>query len=181
MYGTDEKIVALNKKKLRSTVIISCGFLIAIFLKFFLEDHKIPWLGQYISPFILHALGVLCALFFIACAAIGGIKLADNKPGLILNSAGLLDNSSGLSAGIIPWHEIVGFDTFQFQSLKILIIKVRNPQKYMMRGNPLLRLFNWINFKLCGSPISITPESLNLSFEELEEMITRYHTKYGVK
>ncbi|MFZ6843983.1 STM3941 family protein [Undibacterium sp. RuTC16W] len=181
MYGTDEKIIALDKKKLRSTVIISYSFIIVIFLTFFLEDRKIPWLGQYISPFILQALGVLCALFFIACAAIGSIKLTDNKPGLILNSTGLLDNSSGLSAGIIPWHEIVGFDVFQLQSLKILIIKVRDPQKYILRGNPLQRLFNWINFKLCDSPISITPESLNLNFEELEEMITRYHTKYGVK
>ena len=41
-------------------------------------------------------------IFFGLCALIAVRKLADNRPGLIIDDLGLSDNSSGVSGGQIP-------------------------------------------------------------------------------
>ena len=106
-------------------------------------------------------------------------KFFDKKPGLVLNAAGIIDNSSSVSAGFIPWPEIFGFDIFEIQKQKTLIIMVVNPERYIEVGGSIKRALNRVNFKLCGSPIAITSNSLKIGFQELLDICNTYFEKYG--
>lgn len=118
-------------------------------------------------------------VFFGLCAVIAARKMFDKKPGLVLNSSGIIDNSSGVAAGFIPWNEILGAEIFEVFRQKTLIILVKNPEAYVERGNPLKRAANKANYKMCGSPIAITSNTLQMSFPELLSLFQQYHQKYG--
>ncbi len=125
------------------------------------------------------ALGWCRLVFFGLCGLFGVGKFFDKKPGLVLNAAGIIDNSSSVSAGFIPWPEIFGFDIFEIQKQKTLIIMVVNPERYIEVGGSIKRALNRVNFKLCGSPIAITSNSLKIGFQELLDICNTYFEKYG--
>jgi hypothetical protein len=109
----------------------------------------------------------------------GITKLFDKKPGLVFSRSGIVDNSSGASAGFIPWAEIVGAEIFEAHRQKLLIIKVQNPQKYIERGNRLKQTLNRANHKMCGSPIAISSNALKINFSELLSLFDQYRQKFG--
>ena len=76
------------------------------------------------------------------------MKLFDKKPGLIFDAAGVVDNASGLSAGLIPWSEIIGAKTFTMRGQNMLIIEIKDPEKYLGRGNWLKKLAVNANYKI---------------------------------
>lgn len=127
---------------------------------------------------LIHGIGLAAIVFFGACGVFGIKKLFDNNPGLVFNSSGIVDHSSGVSAGLIPWSEIVGAEIFEVHKQKMLIIKVRNPQKYIERGGALKRMVNKANYKLCGSPIAITSNALKINFSELLSLFQQYKQRY---
>lgn len=63
-----------------------------------------PILG---NPMVILISGISAIIFFGYTTFILFKKLPDNKPGLIINSEGIIDNSSGVSAGIILWTDII--------------------------------------------------------------------------
>ena len=109
------------------------------------------------------------------CGFVGIKKLFDKSPGLVLNSEGILDNSSGLSAGVIPWSEVVDIREYQVQKQKFVSIHVQDPEKYANNGNALKRMANRANIKMCGTPINISANSLKIGYEELLETIQEYY------
>ena len=109
----------------------------------------------------------LCAFFFI-------LKLPDNKPGLIIDDTGLVDNSSGLSAGHILWTDIENISVIEIHRQKLIMLRVRNPQHYIDRQTSLFKRKGMeLNNKMYGTPLSITANGLNTSFDELLSMITK--------
>ncbi|HEY7405443.1 MAG TPA: STM3941 family protein [Candidatus Angelobacter sp.] len=62
---------------------------------------------------------------------------------------------------------------------KTLIILVKNPEAYVERGNPLKRAANKANYKMCGSPIAITANTLQIGFPELLSIFQQYQQKFG--
>jgi hypothetical protein len=61
----------------------------------------------------------------------------------------------------------------------MLIITLRDPEKYIARGNLFKRIASKTGYKMCGSPISITSTTLKISFPELLATFEQYHRKYG--
>jgi len=97
----------------------------------------------------------------------------------VLNSAGIIDNSSGLAAGFVPWSEITGAEIYEVHRQKMLVIKVRNPEEFIQRGNVLQRAMVKMGSKMSGSPIAITSNTLKINFPELLSTFEQYHRKYG--
>jgi hypothetical protein len=92
-----------------------------------------------------------------------------------------VDNSSAVAAGLIPWSEITGLGTFELHRQKMLVIHVADPDKYVGRGNALRRAVNRANTTLCGSPIAIASNVLQIPFDELREEVAAYLSRYGGK
>ena len=135
--------------------------------------------GPINNPLFVHGMGIAGMVFFSLTGIFGIRKLFDKRPGLVLNSSGILDNSSGVAAGFVPWSEITGAEIYEIHRQKSLIIKVRNPEEFIQRGNLLKRMTVRMSYKMCGSPIAITPNTLKISFPELLSVFQQYQQKYG--
>src|SRR5262245_52976861 len=60
------------------------------------------------DPFEVKCIAVAGILFFGICAVYGCIKLFDDKPGLVIDAEGIVDNSSAAAAGRVPWSDVTG-------------------------------------------------------------------------
>ncbi|MDX6269077.1 MAG: hypothetical protein QOD28_300 [Acidobacteriota bacterium] len=132
------------------------------------------------DPIYVHALGLVTIVFFGIFAIYALKKLLDKKPALVFNDSGIVDNVSSASAGFIPWSDVIRAEIFELPKHKMLVIKVRDPQKYVARGSSLRRSLNKTNYKTVGSPISIYVNLLEIDVAELASLFKRYQRKYGV-
>lgn len=169
--------IPLSKKKMVLTLLGAIGF-IALGLWFLIEPPKVnnPIFG---NPTLIFVTGLASVLFFGLVAVAIIKKFPDNKPGLIINSEGIFDNSSGVSAGLVLWIDIDEIRTTQVMNQKFLMFIVKNPQLYIDRQtNVLKRKGMQMNFSSYGSPISISANSLSANFDELQELLQNKLKKY---
>ena len=120
------------------------------------------------NPTRMLILGYASIIFFGLCAFLFMRKLPDNKPGLVIDDAGLTDNSGGLSAGYIPWTDIQNVAVLEIHNQKLIMLEVKNPQDYIGRQKSFLkRKAMELNYKMYGTPLSITTNGLKTSFDSL--------------
>jgi hypothetical protein len=184
MESNDETIIELSKAKLNLAILGSCAFVAAgaWMLSFDAAEIRSGRSFNFFfrEPWVVYGFGLAAILFFGAAALYASVKLFDKRPGLILNSSGFVDNASGVAAGFIPWSEVVGAGIYEVQGQKMLIVGVRDPRKYIERGNALKRLLNKGSYKMTGSPVAVSSVALKIDFKELVSLFERYQRKYGV-
>lgn len=171
----EEKVIALSKIKI---LLLTIGAVVFVLLGVWflsLDAQTIESQRKFNSPTLVYGIGVVSIVFFGLCGLVGIKKFFDNSPGLIISSKGIQDNSSGVSAGLIPWEEVVGIGEYQIQKQKFISIQVKDPEKYANNGNALKRMANRANIKMCGTPVNISANSLKISYDELLETITEYY------
>jgi len=176
MGAADELVIELSKSKVILMILGSFGFVALGYWLFSMDAAAMKEL-PIDDPLFIHGVGIASMVFFSLTGIFGTRKLFDKKPGLVLNSAGIIDNSSGLAAGFIPWSEITGAEIYEIHRQKMLIIKVRNPEEFIQRGNVLRRAMVQMGSKMSGS-IAITSNTLKINFPELLSTFERYHGKY---
>ena len=181
MNTTDELVIEYSKNKMIFVIVGTCAFVAAGAWMLSLDDDYIrashnPFLRD---PLFLHAVAIVAIVFFGLCGIFAVKKLFDKKPGLVLNSAGIIDNTSAFSAGFIPWNQILGAEEYTIHNQKMLVIKVVDPEIYIARGGPLRRTMNKLATKMRGSPIALTASTLKIDFPELLSTFERYHQKFG--
>lgn len=177
--ANDEKIIEFSKGKILLLVIGAAVF-VALGMWMYLLDP--PWIEsqhRFNDPLLTHGIGIVSVVCFGLCGIVGIKKLFERRPGLILSAAGLSDNSSGVSAGLIPWDEIEGFGVFEIQRQKLLVIRLADPKKYIQTGGIWRRALRAMNFKLCGSPFAISSNALAIKFDDLVSLCNVYRAKYG--
>jgi hypothetical protein len=183
MESTDEKIIELSRAKLVRLVLASCAFVAlgAWLLSFDAGEIRS---GRsfgffYNSPPLVYGLGLLAVVCFGPVGLFGVRKMFDKRPGLVLNSAGVVDNASGVAAGFIPWSDVTGARIHEIHNQKMLVIGVRDPRKYIDRGGPLKRVLHKASYKMGSGPVAISSVSLKMEFPELVALFERYQRKYG--
>jgi hypothetical protein len=124
------------------------------------------------SPLLREVIAICCVVFFGFCAIHSAIQVFDTRPGFIIDSEGIIDNSSAISAGRVIWEEITGLQVASTYGQRFIIIEVVDPQKYVARGNYVRRMLNAANTKKSGSPINITSNCLRIRFDELLHLLT---------
>jgi hypothetical protein len=183
METTDETIIELSRAKLARLILGSCAMAAvgAWLLSFDMAEIQHGRSFGFINnnPLIAYGLGLMAVVCFGGCGLYGLFKLFDRRPGLVLNSSGIVDNASGVAAGFIPWSEVTGASLYEIQGQKMLRIGVRDPRKYVERGGALKRALNRANSKMGGSPVAISSASLKIDFPELLSLFARYQRKYG--
>ena len=183
MSVENERVIELSRAKLALTVAGSLLF-VAAGVWFFIAPNDgrfITEMRRFADPWVFHALGIVTALFGAAGAAYGVVKSRDRKPGLTLSPAGLLDNSSHVAAGFIPWSEVTGLDLFQARGQQMLVIKVADPGKYIERGSAVKRALNRANAGMVGSPVVISSNALRIPFDELRSEVASYISRYAAQ
>lgn len=167
----NEKIeVPLSKKKislllLMSTVFVALGILFTTNPAQFVTS-------LYRSPEIIRIVGIASVVVFGFFMVLLARKFFDKKVGLTIDQNGITDNTSMASVGLIEWADITGLAKVQIASTKILMVQTDKPDKYIDRaGNGLTKRAMKTNYKMYGSPLSITSSSLTMNFNELEQLL----------
>ena len=179
MDSNDETIIGLSKKKI-ALLLLGASAFVAIGIWMFSRDDASIRSGRGMNdPMLVHALGLVAIVFFGIAGLVALKKLFDTKPALILNKSGIVDNASAVAAGFIPWSEVVGARIVDVQKQKMLVIDVRDPEKYLARGNLVKQTLNKANYKMVGSPVSISANVLAIDFSELTSLFDQYQRNYA--
>ncbi|HZH30116.1 MAG TPA: STM3941 family protein [Pyrinomonadaceae bacterium] len=180
MDAGDVTIIELGKRKLLLLLLATSVFVAAGIWLLSLDGANIQSRRSFNDPVVIHAFGLVLIVFCGSFALYALKKLFDRKPALIFNSSGIVDNASSVSPGFIPWSDVAGAQICKIQNEKLLIINVRDPRKYIARGNSLRRALNKANHNMVGSPISIAAHTLEINFSELAAIFDRYQRTYCV-
>jgi len=178
MQTSDMKIIELSRQKTLRLVGGSVAFVAGGWWMLHLGAADIERLPGFNLPWLTHALGIVLVVFFGLGVLVGLRQLLDRRPGLVLDAQGLHDNTSGVSAGLVPWSDITGFSVFQIYGQRSLIVHVSDTAKYAARGGFVGRMLRHMNLKLCGSPVAITAQSLQIDFDDLLALCQHYRRRY---
>jgi hypothetical protein len=168
-------VVPLSKRKV---ALIFLGSLAFVALSIWMWSNANDFQPRY-PPLFVKAAALFAGAFFALCAIYSCVKFFDQRPGLIVDGDGIIDNSSGVAAGRIGWDEIVGLQVYQISRQRFLTILVSDPKKYADRGPFFTRMANAVNTRMTGSPINISSSTLGLNFDDLVEMLTATFEKCG--
>lgn len=155
------------------------GSLIFVILGVFFVIKPEIFEGRRSSHEMIFLAGAACTLFFGVCLAISIRKIFSKQVGLIINSEGLIDKSAGNSAGEILWIDVKDVVTINIMNQKFVSIIVKNPDKYIdAQRNFFKRKLMAQNYKMIGTPISISPNTLKISFTELYNILQQRFENY---
>lgn len=176
-----ERSIALSKGKIIGLLVAGLAFVVLGVILLLRDPAEIASGGRFNNPILVHTVGWLSIAFFGLCSVIALRKLFDHKPGLQLSAAGLQDNSSGIAAGLIPWPHIAAIAPYQISGQRMLVVMLHEPEPYIERGSAFRRKQNRANHKLCGSPVSISTNSLKIGYGELQQLLEQYLAAYGTR
>ena len=164
--NSPQTLVKLSKPKIFLLTVGSIGFVCLGF-----------WIGKKVGlkitfdTVLAQLISLITILFFGMTSLYGLMKLFDFRPGLVINSNGIFDNSSAIGGQLINWKDITGFDIIQIRSTKFLLVYVNNPKDYLNKANSFKRFWMRLNEKKFGTPLSISSNSLEYNFDELLNII----------
>ena len=174
--------IYLSKKKIILILIASIGFVVlGIWFVYdpqkFVSDYNIRY-RMFNNPELIRIIGIIATVFFGIGVVYGIKKLFDKKVALIIDSNGITDNSNASSIGLIEWNDISGIRTIQVMSTKFLLIEIANPEKYIEKAkNRIQARLMKANMNMYETPLSITSNTLNYNFGELEKLIKTEYKK----
>lgn len=167
MLKTSEDFeIQLSKQKL---FLLLLGCIAFVGLGFwFIINPPISNHYRHVNPTITLGVGAASILFFGFIAIFNIRKIFDNKPGIVISKTGLTDNSSATAAGQILWNDIEDISVIEIKRQKIIMIYVKNPTEYINKqSNHFKRGMMQLNFKMYGTPISISSNALKTNHKDL--------------
>ena len=164
------RVIALSTAKLKFLLFASLGFVAAGIWFWLFPEQVRRW-----HPDVVQVYALIAVAFFGICAVYVALKQRDPGPGLVIDAEGLIDRSSGVAAGRVPWADIKGLTVHEVRGQPFLAVDVHDPQKYVARANPLMRPVVAMNMKLFGSPIQLSAVTLQIEFDELVDAVTQAH------
>ncbi|NDI99817.1 hypothetical protein GWA97_12075 [Flavobacterium sp. LaA7.5] len=124
-----------------------------------------------LHPLFAIFIGVLSIIMGIISSIYSLMSLFNRKHSLIINDKGIIDNSSGVSVGLIKWSDIINIEITRVKSTKFILLFVQNPEQYINNSKSFKRFLLKSNHKMYGTPLSISSTSLQYNFEDLEKEI----------
>jgi hypothetical protein len=134
------------------------------------------------SATIIFTAGLAAILVFAVVGFFIFKKLFDDRLGLIINSKGIVDNSSIASAGEVLWDDVLQIKIVKVHNQLLLMLIVNNPESYINRQSSLIkRKAMKMNLNMYGSPISISANGLQCNFQELNILLEKKFREFKVK
>ncbi|RFZ90367.1 hypothetical protein D0C36_21485 [Mucilaginibacter conchicola] len=125
------------------------------------------------APLIITIIGIAAIVAFGVAALYIVNKLFDTRPGFIIDDDGITDNSNAFAVGFVPWEDVQKIEVAYIQRQKIIKIYVKDPDGYIRRQpNALSRRMASISYRIHGSPVAVSAQALQSSFDDLYKLIT---------
>jgi hypothetical protein len=119
-------------------------------------------------------IGVIGIAFFGSCGALFVQSLFEKQMGLVIDDDGITYYISATPPGLVRWEDIEEIKIVKIAREKTIMIVVNNPYDYIdKQTNRISRMTMKANYKMCGSPIFISANTLKCNFKELSEIIQR--------
>ncbi|WP_417429760.1 STM3941 family protein [Halpernia sp.] len=167
-----ETKIDLSKSKL-SLMFFGCILFVAGSIWFLSNPSKFSN-AVFHSEIAIYIVGILGLVFFGICGFYIFKKMIDKNPGIIINYHGITDNSSGLSAGFIPWEDINAIEMTTITNQKFIVIILKNPENYIDKVKSKFKQRAMrINYKISNSPVNISANSLKINFNKLYELLNQ--------
>ena len=96
---------------------------------------------------------------------------------LRLTDTAMIDSSNIFSCGEILWEDIADVTMRKGINMQFLVVKLKNPDKYLPNGNFLKRYFIRNRIKKLGTPIIISETHLKCNIDVLREIILEHTGK----
>jgi hypothetical protein len=169
-------VIPVSKGKL---VLLLAGALAFVALGIWMvNDPPVLNNPKYRNKYVIMAMGYLSIAFFGLCAYFIAKKLPQKEPGLVIGQNGFTDQSGAMAVGWVPWVDVEDISIFTIQGQKHIMVQVRNPSTYLNRAAGYKRKMMEINDRTYGTPIAITANGLQVSFDELfglmKDALVRY-------
>ncbi len=123
-------------------------------------------------------LSVLGVLLFCGAGFWGIKKVFDENPALLITPQGIVNNSNTITFDIVEWKDIERFESYSVKRTKMIIVYVNNPSDYIAKSKGVSKFFMRLNYWYHKTPLSISPNVLNCSFDDLLETLNYKLTKY---
>ena len=166
-----EIVIPISKQKI---ILLTIGALVFVGLGILFVTNPEKYTSPIMrNPTVIFISGLASIIFFGLCTPFIFKKLLDKSPGLIITDQGILDNSSGVSAGQILWKDIDDIHVIKIQRQRMIILQVYNSQDYIdKQTSKFKRKMMTINMNMYGSPLFLTSNGLKISFDELYKTLT---------
>lgn len=188
MLQSDSVMVDFNKKRVLNLALSAGAFFVFIatamtigVIVFLIYSKEIDQFFYYFGTFVLVVFitsFTFVALFLVMMGTCCVIQFFKSSPGLVLSPNGITDNSTPYSVGFVPWATVEEVRIYERSGYKFLSIVLEDPAEILATGNIVQRLANRLNFKLCGTPINIGTETLEIGFSDLQDVVNEYHSLY---
>jgi hypothetical protein len=180
MEGSNQIEIKLSKFKLVLFLIGSIGFVaMGVWTMMGVPRGNHPILS---NPILQYAICVLCIVFFGFLSYVYFKKISDVKSGLVISDEGITDNSSGVSAGFIPWSDVQDITELKVHRQKFVCIGVKNPQDYIdKQPSAIKRKAMQLNHTTFGAAISISANGLECNHERLKSLLKQKHSEFKKK
>ncbi len=175
---TNVHVVPTSKTKALLLLILAVGFVSLGVWFLSLDPETIEARDRYNNPTFIYGLGWVTIVFFGTAALASCWRLMSAKPGLKLDKEGVTIFLMSKDM-FVPWQDVSGLSAFEIQRNKMLVLNLKDPQKYIENRGALGRSVARANYRLCGSPIAISSSAVKLNFLELQELIESYVRRYA--
>lgn len=168
MNAADQIVISFNKNKMYLLILGSIAFVALGFKMASVDAVELAHQStKYKNPLFVHGIAYAAIVFFGLGIFVGIKRLFDDKPALIINALGILDNVSRFSPQAVPWQDIQEFGVAEIHRQKMLVIFLENPQSYLDKATSMQKIGLTTNVKLVGSPWVISTSALKINFDEL--------------
>ena len=157
-----------NPKK---AILFFCGFIIfgvlGIWMILEAENLKTPFLR---NPLLIRIVGIFGVLFSGFGMFVMAKQLFRKKLMLTIDETGIHQKQPKNQS--IKWKDITHFSEIKINSVKIIIIHVKNPEEYIDIEPKKIRK-KMMNFNLnnYGSPFTISVATMDIGYTELWELL----------
>lgn len=166
--------ITASKKKSIKIVFYSIGLIgMGIFVLVIADDQ------QMMPPFLARLIGYLALMLFIPALCYIIYRLFDDSPRIIIDSAGITDNTAATSPGFIPWREIEGFLIKKVYDVPLFGIILKDPENFYKSSNPVSRFYNLLNIRMFKSSHMISIKTLDIDFDDFAKTVKKFHQKFA--
>jgi hypothetical protein len=172
--------IQLSKSKLTLLFSGSVVF-VGLGIWFVIDPTKInnPIFGNPTTVFIV---GLVSIVFFGLAGFFIFKKLGDKSPGLVISDEGVFDNTSAVSAGLVPWTDVLEIRETKIANQTFINLVVKNPQEYIDRQKSAFkRKVMQINYDTYGTVIGISANGLKCDYRELKATLDKTFSEFKVK
>ncbi len=174
---SETTVIKLSRRKI-VFMFIGSALLIIIGIWMILKHQEIK--SPLNSTLAILLVGIASVLFFGFAAITAIRKMTTQSDGLVISAKGITDSSSGISAGFIPWEEIITITETSIANQIFINIMVKNPEEFIAsQKSSFKRKAMMANHKSFGTSIAISANNLKITHENLKKILVEKLTEYN--